>query len=151
MKYQQEVIDWVLEEVSPMLEAHYQEVALSKDKVKYNPLWSFYRDAEKAGLFYIFTARTDENKLVGYNCYFINVHPHYKDRLCAQNDIFYITPEYRGKMTGARLLDFSEQALINGKGVSYFFMHVKPEHDFSALLTRRGYILHEYIYSKLVN
>lgn len=150
MKYQQEVIDWVREEIEPLLRAHYTEVAKHQDKVKYDPNWDFYYAAEKAGMFYVFTARTDEGELVGYNCYFLNPHPHYRDRLCAMNDIFYVAKEHRGKMTGLRLLDFSEAALSNGKGINYFFMHVKPDHDFSPMLIRCGYELHEYIYSKVL-
>lgn len=151
MKYQQETIEWVRKEIEPLLVQHYHEVALNKDKIKYDPNWEFYYKAEQLNMFYVFTARTDAGKLVGYNCYFLNPHPHYGGTMCAVNDIFYVVPEYRGKMAGVRLLKFSEDTLHKTRGVTYFFMHVKPDHDFSAILLNRGYSLHEYIYSKVLD
>jgi GNAT superfamily N-acetyltransferase len=151
MRYQQETIATVIIEAMPLFEKHYKELAKHQDKVKYDPNWDFYYKAEQAEMLYIFTARADDGTLVGYNCYFINPHPHYSGMLCALNDIFYISPEYRGKLAGMRLLKFSEDRLKELRGVNWFFMHMKPEHDFSRMLISRGYDLHEHIYSKVVD
>ena len=151
MKYQLEPLADILHELRPLLTMHYDEIAKHKDTFKLDPDWTLYSSAEHAGLFKMFTARTDEGKLVGYNAYFINPHPHYKNVRCALNDLFYIIPKHRGKMTGIRLLAFSEKILTKDNNVKAFFMHMKPEHDFAKLLVRKGYNLHEHTYAKVLD
>jgi GNAT superfamily N-acetyltransferase len=147
MKYQQEVIDWVREDISTMLKQHYEEV---EDKaLPLSPAWEELYAAERAGLLFIFTARTDANELIGYITYLIVPLLHSAGKRAAMSNMLYVAPPYRGKFVGTRLVSFGEEALFNGKNISIFFLTARPEHDFSALSQRAGYTEYERVYMKI--
>ena len=148
MNYSKETYDDVIEEIKPILEDHYQEIALHKDKIELNPNYFMYKELEDKGFVDIFTAR-DKNKLVGYCIVFTMPHIHYSTTLMSNVDIFYIAPEYRGKMAGIRLIKYVEKELKE-KGVEMLFHHVKVAHDFSPMLERLGYEKTEYIYGNYI-
>ena len=75
IKYQQEFLHSVVEDIKPLLEEHWEEVALNKDKIKINPDWEAYFSLESQGKLDIFTAR-DEGVLVGYFVVFVYPHIH---------------------------------------------------------------------------
>lgn len=146
MIYLKETYDEVIDEIKPLLENHWEEIALYKDKVPFSPNYFMYKDLEEKDILDIFTARTDENVLVGYCITFTMPHIHYSTTITSTVDILYIDPLYRGKMAGLRLIKFAENQLKE-KGVKILFQHIKPEHDFSPLLKRIGYGKFEDIYS----
>jgi len=96
----------------------------------------------------VFTARDDE-KLMGYNVFFVANNAHYKDSLQATQDILYLAPEYRGKMTGVRFIRWCDNELED-LGVEVVYQHVKarPELNFGPMLERIGYELVDLIYTK---
>jgi hypothetical protein len=80
ISFQQESLVTTKEDARPLLEKHWEEIALNKDVIKLNPDWDAYADLEDAGILKIFTARSD-GKLIGYFVVFVKAHIHYKDHL----------------------------------------------------------------------
>lgn len=137
----------VLEEIQPLLEQHYQEVALNKNRAVLAPDWGRYEAAEAARALAVYTAR-DGGTLVGYSVWLINWHLHYKFMLVASNDVFYVRPDRRAPRVALRLIEFSEERLREAQ-VDRVVYHVKyGKVDFSPLLQRLGYRDEEKIVGK---
>ena len=146
--YQQESLVTTKEDARPLLEKHWEEIALNKDTIKLNPDWDAYADLEDAGILKIFTARLD-GKLIGYFVTFVRSHIHYKDHLFAYNDILYLDKDYRKGFTGAKLMKFAEKCLKDD-GVSVLVVNTKRHKPFDVLLKWLGYKHIENIYSKVL-
>jgi GNAT superfamily N-acetyltransferase len=146
--YQQESLVTTKEDARPLLEKHWEEIALNKDTIKLNPDWDAYADLEDAGILKIFTARSDGN-LIGYFVVFVRSHIHYKDNLFAYNDILYLDKDYRKGFTGAKLMKFAEKCLKED-GVSVLVVNTKRHKPFDVLLSWLGYKHIENIYSKVL-
>jgi len=146
--YQQESLVTTKEDARPLLEKHWEEIALNKDTIKLNPDWDAYADLEDAGVLKIFTARLD-GQLIGYFVVFVKEHLHYKDHLFAYNDILFLTKEYRKGFTGAKLMKFAEKCLKED-GVSVVIVNTKRHKPFDVLLNWLGYKHIENIYSKVL-
>lgn len=109
MKYHVERFDDVYPEAHPLLLAHWQE--LNNDpgsELLSNE--ALYRQAEANNGLLILTAR-DEGKLVGYSAIFVHQGLHNAAQKQATQDVFYVVPEYRGGMTGTRLIHLAEETL----------------------------------------
>jgi GNAT superfamily N-acetyltransferase len=146
IKFQRESLSSVRSEIIPLLEKHWEEIAVNRDKIKLNPDWEVYEALEVAGNLGIYTARLD-GKLVGYFVVIAERHIHYKDHIFAANDIVYLDPDYRKGMVGARLMKFAEEDLRN-IGVSVLTINTKVHKPFDHLLERMGFTLKERVYSK---
>lgn len=145
-KFQRESLSAVREEIVPLLERHWEEIAVNKDKIKLNPDWEMYAKLEDAGVLGIYTARRD-GKLIGYFVVVAERNIHYKDHIFAVNDIIYLAPEYRKGMVGFRLIKYAEQDL-KSLGVSTLTINTKVHKPFDPLLERMGFSLKERVYSK---
>ena len=138
-----------LDEMKPLLEKHWEEIAHHKDKIKLNPNYEQYLSMEEMGLVHTCTVR-DEGKLIGYFVSFIVPNLHYQDHLWAMNDILFLEPAYRGDgRTAFQLLSFAEEMLIE-LGVSVIQLHMKIDFPFEPLAEACGYKKVEYNYSKYV-
>ena len=146
--YQQEFLNDVVEDCKPLLEMHWEEIALNKDKVKLNPDWDAYYVLEDMGKLKIFTAR-ENGLLVGYFVVIVGRHIHYKDHLFAGNDILYLSPKYRKGFTGIKLIKFSEKCLKED-GVSVLTINTKVHHPFDKLMDFLKFNKVERIYSKYI-
>lgn len=146
--YQQESLATCKEDAIPLLERHWEEIALNKDMIKLNPDWDAYADLEEAGILKIFTARSDE-KLVGYFVVLVKHHIHYKDHLFAYNDILFVDQGFRKGFTSARLIKFSQKCLKED-GVVVMVVNTKRHKPFDNLLVWLGYKHIENIYSKVL-
>jgi len=138
IKYQVEDYDQVIEEIKPLLDEHWEEVALFKEHIKLTPNYTMYEDLYNAGKLFIMTAR-DEDKLVGYNIMFLSNHPHYKDDIFAQQDLIYVDPKYRGTRVALKLVLYTENFLRDNMDVSVINYRMKLTHDYSRLLEKLGY------------
>lgn len=143
MRFSCETYDDVIEEIKPLLEEHYEEIAKYKD-IPLVPDWSTYRKLEQVGVLKIFTCRQDD-RLIGYGIYFIKPHLHYSTCLVAQQDILFITKGHRG--TGFRFINWCDEQL-KSLGVNLTVQHIKASHNFGAMLERQGYELMDLIYTK---
>jgi len=148
ISYQQELLHQVESDIKPLLEKHWEEIALNKDRIKLNPDWEAYDKLEREGKLSIFTAR-DAGTLVGYFVVISATHIHYKDHVFASNDIIYLSPEYRKGFVGIRLIKFAEKCLRED-GVSVFLINMKEHRPFSKVVERLGFNLTETIYSKFL-
>lgn len=146
IKYQQEFLATVKDEIVPLLNSHWEEIALNKDKIKLNPDWDAYDNLEQVDKLKIFTAR-DGNKLVGYFVVIVGVNIHYKDHLFASNDIIYLSPEHRKGFTGIRLIKFAEKCLKQD-GISVLTINTKVHQPFDRLMDFLKFRKIERVYSK---
>lgn len=138
----------VIEEIKPLLEMHWQEIANNRDVIPLAPDYTRYEAFERAGFMTILAARS-AGVLVGYSIFFVMPHPHYSTTLFAMNDILFVHPAYRGGSAGLRLIRASEVAMKE-RGATKISWHIKPTHDFSPMLKRAGYVQDEIIMSKIL-
>ena len=144
--YQQEFLDTVEKDIKPLLQDHWEEVAVNKSVIKMNPDWDAYHNLEDNGALKIFTARSDED-LIGYFVVLLRNHIHYKDHIFAANDVLFLKQEYRKGLTGANLMKFAEKCLKED-GVSVLVVNTKRHSPFDGLLEWLGYSHVENVYSK---
>ena len=145
MKYALETLEQVAEELHPLLEAHWREIAHFQD-ILLEPDWEFYAAMQELGRLRFYTAR-DGGRLVGYCVFFVNPNRHYKSSLQAAQDILFLHPGYRNTGNGRALILFCD-AQLRAEGVQAVYQHIKSAHDFSALLTSVGYDLVDLVYAK---
>ena len=148
VKYQQEFLDSVVEEAKGLLESHWDEIALNKDKIKINPDWDTYYALQEQGKLDIFTAR-DEGVLVGYFVVFVSPHIHYKDHLFAKNDLLYLAPSHRKGFTGVKLIKFAEK-MLKEDGVSVLVVNTKNHKPFHKLMKFLGFTSEDTEYTKYI-
>jgi len=144
--YQQEFLDAVEKNIKPLLQDHWEEIAVNKSVIKMNPDWEAYHNLEDNGALKIFTARSD-GELIGYFVVLIRSHIHYKDHVFAANDVLFLKQEYRKGLTGAKLMKFAEKCLKED-GVSVLVVNTKRHKPFDGLLEWLGYSHVENVYSK---
>lgn len=147
LTFQTEALANVREEAAPLLRRHWQEVALDQGTVPLDPDWDAYAQIEAAGLMHITTARDETGALVGYSAYFIAPNLHYRSLRVAETDIFWLAPEHRRGLAGARLIRAAEAALAE-RGVNKVVSKVKIHIDTGPLFERLGYHAIERIYAK---
>jgi GNAT superfamily N-acetyltransferase len=134
--YTCEAFDAVREEIAPLLERHYRELATFQD-IPLKPNWPMYARLAKAGHLPIFTARID-GVMVGYVVYLAITSMHYSI-FQAQQDVLWLAPQYRGNHIGAHLINYSE-ASLRDMGVVLIQQHEKLEHpELGILLAKLGY------------
>lgn len=146
IEIQLECLANVKEEIKPLLEEHWELVALNKGKIKLNPNWKEYARLDAAGVLRIFTAR-DEGQLVGYFVLFISQSVHYQDHLFATNDVIFVLPDKRAGATGYKLVKYAED-YCRDSGVSLMTINTKVHLPFDSLMVGMGFDLIERIYAK---
>lgn len=134
----------LFEELAPLLQKHYEEIAHFKDIVL-DPDWDQYDKLEQVGALRVYTARDHEGVLIGYSVYFIRHNLHYKNSRQAMQDILFIDPERRG--FGAKFILWCDKQLKE-EGVQVTYHHVKSKHNFGPMLERIGYELVDLIYAR---
>jgi hypothetical protein len=144
--YQQEKFEDVYEQLAPLFEEHYREIAMYKDKISLNPDYEAYLGLGDSLV--CVTARDGET-IVGYSFYFVKPHIHYKDHLYAYNDIIFLDKNYRGGETALQLTSLAEDTLYD-LGVSVITMHMKSYAPFETLMKVQGFEKIEYLYSKYI-
>jgi len=145
IKYQQEFVSQVEEEIKPLIAAHWEEIALNKEEIKLNPDWDAYALLEAEGRLKVFTAR-EGDLLVGYFVVVIGVNLHYKDHTFACNDIIFMHKDYRKGFAGIKLIKFAKKCLTED-GVSVLTINTKVHQPFDKVLERLGFNLIERTYS----
>jgi GNAT superfamily N-acetyltransferase len=127
----------VLPELIDLLDSHYEELTLNKDRVKLNPVWSRYFAMVEENKFFAIIAR-DENKPIGYAGFILDQHLHYADLIVAANDVLFIHPDYRKGMFGVKFLKFCEKTMKD-LGAMKLTWHIKHSNDFRPILNRMKY------------
>jgi hypothetical protein len=145
MKYALERIKDVIDELEPLIQAHYKEIAKYQD-IPLKPDWKSYESLDELGLLRIFTLR-EEGELIGYAVFMVRPHLHYMTCLTAFQDILFIKSDKRGK--GLKFILWCDNQL-KGMGINLIVQHVKSEHNFGPALERIGYELMDLIYTKRI-
>lgn len=144
--FQMEYVSDVKQEMTPLLEDHWEEIAVHKDKIKLNVDWDTYLKLESSGDLGLYTVR-HKGVLVGYLAVVCQINPHYKDHIYAVTDVIFVKEEHRNAKVGFTLLDFAEKDLKE-RGVSVFVVNTKTHKPFDALLEGMSFDLIERVYSK---
>jgi GNAT superfamily N-acetyltransferase len=126
-----------LEEVKPLLPAHYAELALDQDVIPLSPNYDEYLRRDAAGQVMAIAMRS-AGELVGYFVGFVAPGLHYSMCLTLHLDIFWLRPDHRGKAGGMMLFDAVE-AEAKRRGIQRMFVGSKTHMDASWLFERRGY------------
>lgn len=135
--------------IGPLLEEHWAEIALDRDTVKLDPLWTRYEQLEDAGVLHIL-AVWDGGALVGYSVnVYVDQHPHYAGLSYLQNDVFFLKSTHRRGRLGARLLGATE-ALAKELGAAMVLLHAKEHTPMQTLLAASGYRVQDVMYSRRV-
>ena len=150
MQYAQEqLFPGLIDEMRPLLQRHWQEIALVDAFGPVDIAEDTYRQAEQIGITRVYTARRDDGELVGYAAYFVLPNMHYRTRLMAESDVFFLSPEERRGLAGLRLLQYADKAL-SAEGVNVIINKVKLSHDCGRLFVRMGYTHFEDHYMRVV-
>ena len=142
MIFQRERFHDVIDEAMPKLMLHYDEVGLDKD-IPLEPMWDKYHEAEASGYLRVFTARLNDYRLIGYNCFFVTPCFHHKSSIQARQDVIYIDKEQRG--FGRSFIDWCDHQLAKEK-VQKVHAVVKAAHNFGSMLESLSYKLCEHVY-----
>ena len=147
INFKREVAQDCFQEAMPLLMAHWEEIAHYKD-IPLDPDFEQYAKCEQSGMLRCYTARIDENALVGYAVFFVRSNPHYKTSIQASQDILFISKNHRGM--GGRFIKWCDEEL-RSEGVAVVYHHIKAAHNFGPMLERFGYELVDLIYSRRLN
>ena len=168
--FQKEMFAEVIEEIRPLLQQHWKEIALYQPAIHLDPDENVYRAIESAGGLRIYTARAARD-LIGYAVFFVRTHPHYKTKLWATSDIFWIKPKTRrtygwsrcwrtirhalrlASKSGIsdRLFEFAE-ADLRQEGAHVIHITTKVSHPAAGIFLRgRNYRHVEHGFSKILN
>lgn len=142
---QRERIHDLWEELFPLLDAHWREIAHFPD-IPLDVNIARYEQAEDAGVLRTFAARRD-GELVGYAIYSVAFNSHYSGSLQAVQDVLFIHPDHRRSGAGLKLLREADQQMA-ADGVQAVYQHEKLAHPFSPLMERLGYECIERIWVK---
>ncbi len=130
-----------MDELIPMLQDHWEEIANHQDSVPLDPDWDRYLAMADSGMLHIVTAR-DSGRMVGYFISFIHHHLHYRSTLYAYNDILFVDPAYRRSTVTYRLFRYALGRLVD-RGVQVAVIHMKVNHEFRRLLRKFDFTLTE--------
>lgn len=144
MKFQIEKLKDIFNEMLPLFEKHWEEIAHFKD-IKLEIDKESYFKMEEIGLLRIFTAREEDNSLAGYAVFIIKHNLHYKSSLQALQDVLYIDKEKRG--FGAKFILWCDKQLKQ-EGVQVVYHHIKAAHNWGKMIERLGYQLQDLIYCR---
>lgn len=133
------------DEARALFAAHYDEVATHKEQAALLPDFDLALTLEAAGRLIAMTARETDGALLGYAVFITAPHPHYRQIIVADCDLFYLMPGARSGLNGYRFLAWTHDNLLAG-GVDRIRYRVKRTHDWSRLLTRLGAVETERVF-----
>lgn len=135
-------------EVSSLLQLHWEEIGQNKIKMKLNFDVEKFELLDSRGMIHIVAVRNDE-KLIGYHASIIDTLLHYKHVLAAKGDAYWLAPEFRKGTIGIKLLKEVERTL-RARGVQVIYDITKLYFDHGAIFERLGYKPIERVYSKWI-
>jgi hypothetical protein len=134
-------------ELLPLLKEHRMEIPHYTD-LDVSPDFSYYLNIQAAGALRLYSARID-GRLVGYSAFIVHLHRHSKQSLQADEDLIFISKQYREGIGGYSFIKWIDDELLK-EGVKNIYRHVSLSRDFSKLLYRLGYEPIETIYARKV-
>ena len=146
--YQVEEYADCIEEIVPHLQAHYDELSVTKNGYPLDPNWELYSKLGREGTLKVVTCRKDE-ELIGYIFFLLHYNLHYRTMLVAMEDLYYLKKEERKGRTGIRLFKYAEEYL-KSLGVNRVILGTKVHQDNSRLFEYLGYTFFEKLHSKML-
>ena len=137
----------VLAEVRSALvlqQLHWDEVVRDDRELEVD--WETFFKLESLGKLITLLA-LEHSDVVGYAVFIVVKHPHSMKTIIAQNDVVFIRKDKRNGGVGYRFLKFCDDELRRS-GIDMVTWHIKPATDFSPVVLKLGYHLHETIYAK---
>jgi len=143
LTYQWEPFRAFVNELPPLFQQHWREIALNKKAIPLDPDWDRYFQYDLVGILRCLTARNANGTLVGYHFVLVYPHLHYASTLWAQSDIFWLDPAYRSGWWGIGLLKIVRDRLKEA-GVKKHHVNIKLHFEaergtLAKLLKRLGY------------
>ena len=149
IKYSEDKFVDVLMDFMTLLPEHMAEMNyFQRNGAKFDPDYGAYIKGQDQGRFVLVTAK-DEGLLVGYIVFGIGTHIRYKSTLVAQEDLYYVVPEYRRQGIAKRLFEEAEKVLKTYR-VDFIFATTKTYLDRSGLLEQSGYECFEKKFGKKI-
>ena len=142
MTFQEEVLEYGLKELLPLLFAHRAEVNLFGEEL--DPDLETYVELHRNEMLKFYTMR-DDSGIVGYSLYHIYNHLHHRKVKVAQADLIYVKPEHR--LSGLKLLRYTEKALAR-EGVNIILTGAPEISRLGGVLEYKGYKVLEKMYIK---
>lgn len=127
---------------------HYAEIALNQAVMVYAPDIERFKHLEAMGVM-LNLGVFDGDQLVGYSVNLISPHLHYKDLMCAHNDMIYIAQAHRHGSLGVKLIK-ATQAACKARGVQFMLWHAKENTPLAALLPKLGCKVQDVIFSEVL-
>lgn len=146
MKIIEVTIDDVLQAIQPLFVAHREELTTNKELMQLNPDIETYRKLEASKVLLALAVYMDD-VLAGYSITFISPHLHYKDLICAHNDLLFLQKQYRNGKVGLALMQETER-LAKERGAKMILWHAKNDTPLAKLLPLRGFVVQDIIFSK---
>jgi len=134
-----------LEELKPLFDPHWNELALDKDKVPLDPQYDVYLERENRGEVLCVIVRA-VGRIVGYFVGFVAPGMHYKTCMTLIGDMFWLHPDFREEDSlGSLEREFVCDALFSqvkkealNRGVQRVFYGSKLHKDVGAMFERMG-------------
>lgn len=127
----------IKDEIGPLWQRHYDEIAEDKERVPLDPDLDKYGRLAEAGCLHIVAARRGR-ELVGYAFVIVDTHLHYRRTLFAAFDLYWLDPAFRGGRTALRLFQAVERHLA-ALGVVKAIANTKLAHDHGRLFRAMGW------------
>lgn len=135
LTYIQETMSDAIPEMQALAYEHWHYVTDHEWPV--DPDWDKFRELERIGLVRFLAAR-DGTKLVGYMIFLLCPALHYKTKLQAHDDAFFLKAEYRKGWAGYKMFR-AAQAMLAKDNVDRIVIHMKVKVPIRSLLKRLGY------------
>lgn len=136
MKVIRERLHTVREFITPMLEAHYQELGNTK-VFDLDMDWDRYAKIEDEGNALYLLALDGAHKCVGYSLNIIVPHLHYKQQKVCYNDLLYTEPSERAAFIGGRLM-VATKGWAQVEGADVMSWHAKENTALYNILSKRS-------------
>lgn len=135
--FARESSDTVINEIAPLLDAHWAEIAHYQD-IPVAVDYDAYLRLESNNQLRIYTIRAGI-ELVGYALFTVRHSLHYQSSLQAHQDVLYLDPAYRRGSIGWRFITWCDTQLMLD-GVQVVYQHQKLAHPaLGKVLARIGY------------
>lgn len=138
----------VVHEMKELFPAHWEELALDRDKFPMDVCHDRYIQFEAAGALLLVTARADR-KLVGYYVGMVLPHLHYQSSgNMLHTDMYFVKKEFRNGV-GAKLLMCAQEAGRKA-GAAKMYLSCKLHSNHTDLFQKMGFIPSDIMHVKVL-
>ena len=136
------------DELAALFPAHWEKLALDKDRVPLDPQYDVYAERERRGEL-LFIALRDAGHMIGYWTAFIAPGLHYGSTLTATLDMWFVAPDHENGVATMILMRAVESE-YRRRGVKRSFVGEKNHRPCGRLYRAFGYAPVETHYSKMI-